>query len=147
MTLSARHTTRQHYTDPDPEDPSICMGKKTERSLTLYPHPENVASIRRLLDMYRFDIEIIEEQRTHENMTTLTTAALFCDLPRNEDHYKPDIQDWMNKSQEFNKQWTGVVMRTLRERAEALQEMLFMVNRPQLFQEKMEAFKSRFAIA
>ncbi len=102
--------------------------------------------MRQLLDMYRFDIEIIQEQVAQENMRMLTLAALFCDLPPGK-HYKLDIRDLMSNGWDSNGQWTRGVVRALRERAEALQAMLFMVNRPQLFEEKMEAFKSRFLIA
>ncbi len=145
--MPAVQTTRIHYTDPDPEEPNISIGKKTERSLAVYPHPENVARLRRLLDMYRFDIEIIQEQVAHENMRILAMAALFSDLLPSEDHFKADIRDLMSKRRDLYGQWTRGVVRALRERAEALQAMLFVVNRPQLFQEKMEAFISRFLIA
>ena len=143
---AGQHTTRVHSIHPDPEDPSINLGQKTARSLTIYPHPENVARIRRLLDMYRFDIEMIEEKSAHADMKMLTAAALVCDHPRHQTRYEPAIRGFMNRRRYWMEQGTRVVVPALRERAEALQVMLFMVNRPQLFREKMEAFISRFVI-
>lgn len=143
---AGQHTTRVHSTHPDPEDPSMSLGKKTARSLTIYPHPENVVRIRRLLDMYRFDIEMIEEKSAHADMQMLTAAAFVCDLPRHKDRYEPATRAFMNRRQFWIEQGTKVVVPELRERVEALQVMLFMVNRPQLFQEKMEAYISRFVI-
>ncbi|KAF7503319.1 hypothetical protein GJ744_004000 [Endocarpon pusillum] len=143
---AGQHTRRVHSIHPDPGDPSTSLGKKTARSLTTYPHPENVVRIQRLLDMYRFDIEMIEDKSAHADMNMLTAAALVCDLPRHQDRYEAGIRAFMNRRQYWIEQGTKVVVPALRERTEALQVMLFMVNRPQLFQEKMADYISRFVI-
>lgn len=96
--------------------------------------------------MYRFDIEMIEEKSAHADMKMLTAAASVCEHPRHQDRYEAATRAFMNRRQCWVEQGTKVVVPALRERAEALQVMLFLVNRPRLFQEKMEAYISRFVV-